>query len=79
MSNLYQGSPHIVLLVGAIVGASAGILLGFATLNEIFRDLGVWTWVTERRADAFVWGSLGAIVGAGTAFIVLSILSRPKS
>jgi hypothetical protein len=57
----------VALAVSAIVGAAAGIGVGYAVF--MFRlHFGFWDWIAFASADVLLWAGIGAIVVAGSAY-----------
>jgi hypothetical protein len=55
---------HTIVLLAMLVGAAAGVVVGFATSHEQWSFLG---WLTERTSDAVAFAAVGAMVVGGAA------------
>ena len=53
---------HTIVLLAMLVGAAAGVVVGFGTSHESWSFL---AWLTERTSDAVAFAALGAMVVGG--------------
>ena len=53
---------HTIVFLAMLVGAAAGVIVGFATSHE---PLSFLTWLTERTSDAVAFAAVGAMVVGG--------------
>jgi hypothetical protein len=53
---------HTIVLLAMLVGAAAGVVVGFATSHEPWSFL---AWLTERTSDAVAFAAVGAMVVGG--------------
>ena len=55
---------HTIVLLAMLIGATAGVVVGFGTSHELWS---FWTWLTERTSDAIAFAAVGAMVVGGAA------------
>ena len=55
---------HTIVLLAMLIGAAAGVVVGYATSHEPWSFV---TWLTERTSDAVAFAAVGAMVVGGAA------------
>jgi hypothetical protein len=55
---------HTIVFLAMLVGAAAGVVVGFATSHDPWS---FFAWLAERTSDAVAFAAVGAVVVGGAA------------